>query len=348
MIFADAASRKQTPLLSPQSSALSPQPSAWSLRLLLAALLAFCSEVVVFTALTRQSVVELGLAALGYVALSALLLDTAARFRLRDAFGLLALAGSYGMLNGLLINPATTLSDVPRTLITRGMGAHAVAGLLALALLLVIGRGGLWSRRKLIIMLVLALVTGFGWGAWAKWWRFVVGTGAISELIDLIIPAAGGFALIAAALVLANRRRSETPVDMRLNPAGWAFTLIILGGLLIIRLVRGEVDILSLSMIVTLAVFSVMILWFQQRKKGAILLDGLGAGATHWLGIAALMMAFVAAGIAGYGLPRGDTAGDPIAIISAVFTAYGLIWLPAISIVLGARAFSRRARAMNL
>jgi hypothetical protein len=35
-------------------------------------------------------------------------------------------------------------------------------------------------------------------------------------------------------------------------------------------------------------------------------------------------------------------------LISALFTAYGLIWLPAVTIVLGAQAFSRQARAMRL
>ena len=64
--------------------------------------------------------------------------------------------------------------------------------------------------------------------------------------------------------------------------------------------------------------------------------------------LALLVVGFALAGAVGYSLPRGEVASDPLALISALFTAYGLIWLPAVSIVLGARAFSRQARAMNL
>ncbi len=127
-----------------QHSALSTRYS-WFVRLLLAALLGFASEVLLWTQPTRP-LLDWALLALGYLALSGLLLEIAARYRLRDAFGLLTLAGIYGMLNGLILNPATALIDVPRTLITRAMGAHAVAGLIALALFLALTRGGLRGR----------------------------------------------------------------------------------------------------------------------------------------------------------------------------------------------------------
>ncbi|MCZ2094837.1 MAG: hypothetical protein LC121_00940 [Anaerolineae bacterium] len=332
-----------------QSSVLNPQSSSWLVRLLLAALLAFCSEIVLWTNPPSRSLIDWMLLALGYAALSALLLEIAARYRLRDAFGALTLAGVYGMLNGLLLNPHSALIDVPRTLLTRAMGAHAFAGLLALALFLALAGGGLRTRRAQSVALLLALVAGLGWGTWARWSPPVFSNQPETAPAALVIFGAVGVSLIFAALFAVAKavRRVSAPVDLRLGARGWAFTLIVLGGLLVIHLLQNEIDSLSLSIIVTLTVFSVMIIWFQKRNKGATLLDGVPSGAPVIVP-ALLVVGFALAGVVGYSLPRGNIASDPLALISALFTAYGLIWLPAVSIVLGARAFSRQARAMNL
>lgn len=319
---------------------------------LLAALLAFCSEILLWTSPPARSLLDWLLLALGYLALSALLLETAARFRLRDIFGLLTLAGIYGLLNGLLLNPQSALLDVPRTLITRAMGAHAFAGLLALALFFGLLGGSLRSRRLLVI-LALALVIGVGWGAWARWSPPTFGTGIETAPETLLLYTAVGVALIAFALILIRRApmpSADPPLtsSFRLDSRGWAFTLIVLFGLLIVHLLRGEIDSLSLVIIPTLAVFSAAILWFQQRKKGTTLLDSLNAPSPDLVSLALIVVAFAGSGALGFTLPRGESSSDPLALIGALFTAYGLVWLPAVSLVLGARAFSKQARAMRL
>ncbi|MEP7290576.1 MAG: hypothetical protein ABI835_02280 [Chloroflexota bacterium] len=314
-------------------------------HLFLAALLAFCSEIVLWTNPPAREVIDWLLLALGYLALSGLLLELAARYRLRDAYGLLTLAGIYGLLNGLILNPQSALIDVPRTLITRAMGAQAFAGLLALALFLALTGGGLRSRRKLMIVLGLTLVAGVGWGTWAHWSPVAFGNGSESAPETLLIYAGIGFLLIGAAGIA--MRRDSTPGDPRLSAAGWAFSAAVLVGLAVIHLLRGEIDTLSLSLIVTLSAFSIMILWFQKRKKGSTLLDGLGS-APDWKTLALIVAAFAVGGTAGILVPRGGASSDPLALIGALLTAYGLIWLPAVSLVLGARAFSRQARAMRL
>ena len=49
-----------------------------------------------------------------------------------------------------------------------------------------------------------------------------------------------------------------------------------------------------------------MIIWFQQRKKGATLLDGVRTAPRPRSALLALVIAFALAGVVGYSLPRGD------------------------------------------
>lgn len=313
-------------------------------HLLLATLLAFCSEVVLWTNPPARSAFDWLLLALGYGALAGLLLELAERFRARDAFGVLLLAGIYGMLNGLLLNPHSALIDTPRTLITRAMGAHGLAGLFALALFFALF-GALRGRRGLLPAIV-ALLIGVGWGAWARWSPFVFEAQAQTAPETLLLYTTAGAALVGLALLAV--RRQPPPISYRLSPRGWAFTLLVLIGLALVHGLRGEIDSFSLVALVTLSAFSIIILWFHQRKKGGTLLDALAAGKPGFTALLLVLVAFAAGGAFGYSLPRGTGNDDPIALIVALFTAYGLIWLPAVSLVLGSRAFSRLSRGMKL
>lgn len=94
---------------------------AWRIRLLLAAITFTASELLLAT-MPARSPFDWGVAIIGYIALAALLLDMAARLRLRDTNGILALGGIYGIINGLLLTSQATLADFPRTFFTRALG----------------------------------------------------------------------------------------------------------------------------------------------------------------------------------------------------------------------------------
>src|SRR5690606_33134661 len=85
------------------------------------------------------------------------------------------------------------------------------------------------------------------------------------------------------------------------------------------------------------------ILWFRERARGESLLDGHVPlrPISRTMALAALLL-FLAA-VAAYHLPLIEVAGiNHLSFIGVGFTAYGLAWLPTVSLVLGARAYSRQ------
>ena len=137
--------------------------TSWLVRALLAVWLLFASEILLWANPPGRTLTEWAILIVGYLALAALLLDLLVRFRVRDVFGLLALAGVCGLLVSLLLNPATALADVPRTWATRVLGANSLLGLAGLAGFLQLTAGA--SRR----LLLAGGVVGLLWGLWVRW-----------------------------------------------------------------------------------------------------------------------------------------------------------------------------------
>lgn len=305
-------------------------------RLLLAALLLCGSEIVLWTNPPARPFGDWLILTPTYALLSALLLDLAARFRVRDLYGLMALAGLYGLLNALLINPDSALIDMPRTLFTRALGAHALIGLLALALY---GYGGRW---RLSLTVIGAAITGVLWGHWARWSPLEFYGGDESSLPTLALYGGFSLALIAAALALYGLRDRDAR-DLRLAPVLLAIVGAALLALGLLRAARGMIDATSALIVAMLAAFCLAILWFQRRKKGAALLDSPAPPPLRRFVMLAL--AFAIGAVPGWTIARGTP--DLLGVIAALFAAYGLVWLPALSLTLGMRAFIRQARAQG-
>lgn len=301
-------------------------------RLLLAALLWFASTVVLWTPI--PSALD-ALTLFGYYAVSAALLDLATRYRARDLYALLTLAGMYGLLAALFMHPATALIDMPRTLFTRAMGAHALMGLIALVSYLAAGKTGARALG--------AFVIGGAYGAWARWSPLELwGAAEPTPLLTLALSAGIGMVVIAALALVAAR--VERPRDLRLSPLGWLLVSGMGAALLLFHAARGRVDGVTAVIVLTLAGFGAAILWFQKRAKGATLLDR-APPFTPRHGLPLLIGFGIGMAVSSL-LPRTDP--DAVAVLAGVFTAYGVIWLPAVSLILGARAFARQARALKL
>ncbi|MFN8528347.1 MAG: hypothetical protein U0670_07035 [Anaerolineae bacterium] len=334
------------------------------LRLLLALILALCSEILLWIDPANRTIIGAGVLLAGYWALAGLLIDWLTRYRVQSFFGLLATAGLYGMLNGLLLNPQMALIDVPRTLLTRVMGAHTLMGLLALSIFIAL-QLGLRGRARRALLLIAAAGLGIGWGGWARW----SGAGIDVSTYNAAPPFGltpilwGAFACLLIGLIWIAKRRAtgsetaapptpaaliDTTAIYKLSPLGYflAIALLTLNGVL--HLNDGTLDSLSLSIIGALIVFTWSILWYQTRKKGTSIMEQIDAGREpllYWLAVALLLLI---GGAIGYQLARLPETGDPVAWFGAIFTAFGLVWLPAVTLVVGSRAIARQARALKL
>jgi hypothetical protein len=313
----------------------------WLARALLTVLLLFASEVLLWANPPGRTFPEWMALGVGYLALAALLLDFMARFRIRDVFGLLALAGLYGLLASLLLNPATALADVPRTWATRVLGANTLLGLVALAAFLQLRTGA--NRR----LLAGAGIAGVLWGLWVRW------LAVFTDLVPSIVPLdsallyAGALLLIAALIWLAIRRENApASASMRLSLIEWALVLVTLIGLLLTHL--SVIDTISLGVLLALAIYCGVVLWFEKRDGSQTLFDiGLPVTQSTPLVPAISAVIFLIAGAIGYSLPFTE-ATSPFGIMIAVFAAFGLVWLPTVSLVLGVRAYRQMGRQRQL
>jgi hypothetical protein len=315
---------------------------------LLALLLAFGSEALLWPAQPTHDAIDWLAAGISFPCTALILLWLATRFRMRDVYGLMALAGIYGIAYGVLIHPAYALVDVPRTWFTRVLGAHTLAGLVMLLLFLALMP--VISRRRVIVTGALSAVVGLAWGIWGRWSPTLADVPASETPLVSLLAALVMFTLAIGLTLALLARQPQSEAPLMFAPPAILGAGVGLAAILVIRLAQGSTDGLSLLVLSTFAALSVGVLYYQQRRKGTALLDPIGRlPARGWPLLMGVAVALLAAGmIVGYGPPRGEGVDDPVLVISVIFTAYGIAWLPAVTAILAARAFIRLARQGRL
>lgn len=324
--------------------------SPWLVRLLLAALLAYGSEILLWTNPPGRALLDIALLIPGYLVLSTLLLDIAVRYRLRDLWGLMLLAGVYGLLAGALLNPQTTLIDLPRTLVTRVMGAHTLLGLEMIGLFLALTNGQSALLRRLL--LIGGAIVGLAWGIWVRWSAAGVEV-TYSDVALQTMLVYGAFGLLICLLLYTITRAFAAQVtadDLMLSVPGFAVLVLALAVLLFVRIVQDSESLLGLALTGILLGFCLTILWFRRNRKFPPLLDNhlpLKPLSLVWIGIGALI--FFAAGVFAYDAPLiGTPTINQLAGVVLGFTLYGVGWLPTVSAVLGVRAYTRQVATQKL
>jgi hypothetical protein len=342
---------------------------AWRARLVFAAWLGFGSEIVLWTD-TARPLLEWAAILPVYIALAAILLELAAFYRSRGVFEAMALMGIYGIANALLINPATALVDVPRTLVTRALGGHALIGLAMLALFLYLWHVGSRSGGRALALFAavsgMTVIVGLAWGTWARWTPVDLAGRAETPLMVMQIAAA---LVLAGIAVLCVRGLTPPPAERRegvsfprLTRGEGLLCALILAAAGVVRLAQGAIDGFSAIAMPLLILYCLGVLYFRQRKTGGSFLNlppldpnrqeprEVPLRVTYRLVLIGVL--FVAAGNAGYAIMRTPevvgTASDWVTITAVIFTGYGLVWLPCVSLVLGGRAFIRNAGGFRL
>lgn len=320
----------------------------WIIRGLLGVLLCLGSEILLWNDPTAHSVWEWCVRLAGYGALAVLMLDLAARYRIRDVYHALTLAGIYGLCAGLLITPDTALVDFPRTLISRVMGGQVLLGFEMFGLFLVLTGGR--SARYRRLLLGFCLWVGFYWGVWVRWSPELSERLSASASLTTMLVYASPLLLAALGLFALLKRpgMSEplTPRDMRLTPLQWMGLLAVLLGLFILRAAQGSITADALSAIALLLALCTGILWSQHSDKGAALLDAhLPPALLAWGWIAAALLIFAGATAFAYDLALVPIEGvNQYVLMDFGFVAFGSSWLPLVAMVLGVRTIDRQSR----
>jgi hypothetical protein len=317
--------------------------TVWGLRLLLGAALAFFSEIVWWSndPLTYDVREWLVLAAI-YTALAGLMLDFMARFRVGDGLGLLVVAGVYGLLNGSLI-AHSAFTHLPISLVSRPLGLHTLGGgLLALLFLgwLLDGRGPVWWR------VVALVVIGLLWGIWVHWFplldtnRFVV-----PSLGTALALVAGGLAVLGLLLVVMRGRSVESVEAFRLGWWEWIIVGGVLGAAFLFGAAVGAIGRQDGTILGALFGYLIVLLYFQRgQRRESLLRRVLSVRPIGLAGYAVYAVAMMLPAVVGYTLPGESPDGLPMQALTAAFTAFGVVWLPGVSLAMGLRTYARLLR----
>jgi len=314
-----------------------------SARLLLAMLLAFGSEIILWPHTPGRDLFDWAASAVGYLALAAILPDLMRRFRVRDVIGLLALAGLAGLVTGVLAHPRTALAEMPLTLISRVLGAQTAVALAMLGLWLALLRG-----RTALWLFVAAPLGGFVWGLFGRWFPITFDPAAGETPLALLL-VAGGVGLAAIALVgRATGGQPLQPDDFLLPGQMGAGAIAALLALGLLRAAQGQSDPFALAAAVLLAAFLLLILRLYRRTRapGLLAVALPPRGPDRRFLVPAVV--FLLAGVIAYLLPRAGTSADPLAVLGALQVAFGVVWLPALSLITGGQMLIREIRAQQL
>ncbi len=319
------------------------------MRALLGALLLFGSEVVLWTTAHGLGALDWAWRALAYTLLAAVLLDLAVRYRVRDLYDSMALFALYGVLVSVFVAPAVALEELPRTLLTRTLGAHSLTGLLLWGVFGTLLQGG--TRRTRLITVGGMFWLGFFWGVWLRW---MPAFSTLFPALPLAVPlATAAGALLWTALADAAVHGAP-PADLdalRLPPLAWLSVGVI--GALAFLAHAASTPVYTLANLATLfgvGVVAWAVLWFRRHPKRTPLLAGcLPPRGMPRLWRVGALAAFGGASALGYALPLAQVgAFNQLWLMEMGFGAVGTLWLPVLAAAVAIEGVESQMRRNEL
>ncbi len=277
-----------------------------------------------------------------YVVFGALALDLIVRFRVADVFGLLLVGGIYALIDAALITQSA-FAALPLSLVSRALGLHvlgvAVPGLLLLRWLLD-GKGFIPWR------LAVLGVIGFAWGVWLRGYPALL-TNAFPapSLAAALALMVGGLTVLGVLVQLARRAVISSSATLRLRRWEW----IVVGGVLLALFLpnRPGASLPDIAAPIVGALLGYLLgaLYVQRGPEPASLLDAIipprPVSLPLYLIYAGAPVLLV---IAGYALAGEETESILFQNLTTLFAAFGIAWLPVVSLMLGVRAYRRLSR----
>lgn len=325
---------------------LTPQLARHLPRLLLAVLWAIGSEVLLWSYPPDRTVMDWILILAGYGVLAYSLTDLAVRWRLRDLYGVASLGGLAALLYALIINPQFMLEDIPRTLVTRAMGSHALLfmGMLLLWLVMLRAVPLQWLLGP------LAALIGLCWGTWVRYAPVLTDLPGppLTDPTVFIVVGIAVVVMIGAVGLIGSRMPMTTGESLLMQPVEAAVVGLVAIALVYRQLDLGAIDLESRGLVVGLIGLCLAMLWFRKDTSYGYLIGDVRVN-PPWGTWFASMMAFLIGASAAFSAPIiGDDSFNQVAVIAALFTLFGAMWLPGVSVILGLRAVLREVSSTPL
>ncbi|MBK9122258.1 MAG: hypothetical protein IPM16_03920 [Chloroflexi bacterium] len=325
---------------------LAPQLARHLPRLLLAILWAIGAEVLLWSYPPDRSVIDWILTLAGYGVLAYALVDLAIRWRLRDLYGVAPLGGLAALLYALVVNPQFTLIDIPRTLVTRAMGSHALLFMGMLLLWLVMLRAVPLQR----LLVPLAALIGVCWGTWVRYAPILtdIPGPTLTDPTLFLIVGIGVVALIGGVGLIGSRTPLARGEALLMQPAEAVVVGFAAIALVYRQLDLGAIDLESRGLVVGLIGLCLAMLWFRKDTSYGYLVGDVRVDPPWGTWFAGMMAFLIGASVAFSAPIIGDDSINQVAAIAALFTLFGAIWLPGVSVILGLRAVLRQVSSTPL
>ncbi len=270
------------------------------------------------------------------LALTVALLDVVERFQIGELFGLLVVAGLYGLLNGALI-ARSAFVNLPASLVTRALGVQTLAAIMGLLWLswMLDGRGFLPTRG--VVLAAVGLLSGI----WLRWYPLLPANAfPVPPLSAALLMLILSLAILGLLIQLARWLPPEPEWSFRLGWGGW--TLVIAGLMLAFWSAAraGAIDAADGALLGALLGYLVMLLFFLRGRTRQPFFRRVVPPGPVSLPVYLLYGALVILPAAvGYSLPGDGPEGLPLVAMTACITIFGVTWLPGISLGIGLRAY---------
>lgn len=319
----------------------------WTVRLLLAALFLFGSDIILWANPLEHSVIDWLIRGIGYLLIAMLTLDVAQRYRIQNGFDAMALITATAVLYSLLVNPLIGWSDFPGTLLTRIIGGDALVMTIMWGIFLAWMRGDV--RKYWIYQAIGTGWLGIYWGFWMRWTPELRGTFEAISLEQMYYIAGLLLTVIALfyGLVTAQFSKKLEADDVLLTPLEWLLALMLMIVLFLVQAVFQTISIGAVTVTILLLALCWLILWLRRDEDETSVMElHFPLKMQNPLWIILMMVSFVGAVYVTYNLPLIEDVAyiNQLWLMEIGSFAVGILWLPIVATVIATRAIDRYMR----